>query len=77
MTGGKARAKAPAGPSHPLVEHWDDERSIGNGIIVTLRPGNYFYDDCGVTSFDTEAEARREIARVEREVEKRRTTRIA
>ncbi|MCB0136635.1 MAG: hypothetical protein KDD75_16135 [Caldilineaceae bacterium] len=44
-------------PAHPLVEHWDDERDIGNGIIVTLRPGHFFYDDCGVMGFDTLAEA--------------------
>ncbi|MCG8274041.1 hypothetical protein MIC97_21385 [Aquamicrobium sp. NLF2-7] len=35
----------------------DDERDIGNGIIVTLRPGHFFYDDCGVMGFDTPAEA--------------------
>ena len=46
------------GPKHPLVEHWDDERGIGNGIIVTLCPGHFFYDDCGVMGFDTVREAR-------------------
>lgn len=40
-------SKPKSGPKHPLVEHWDDERSIGNGIIVTLKPGYHFYDDCG------------------------------
>jgi hypothetical protein len=39
------------------VEHWDDERSIGNGILVTLKPGYFFYDDCGVMGFDTHKEA--------------------
>lgn len=47
-----------------IVEHWDDERSIGNGILVTLKPGHFFYDDCGVQGFDTAAEARKEIRRV-------------
>lgn len=50
--------RARPGPRHPLVEHWDDERDIGNGIIVTLRPGHVFYDDCGVMGFDTLVEAR-------------------
>ncbi|MCG8273931.1 hypothetical protein MIC97_20825 [Aquamicrobium sp. NLF2-7] len=49
------------GPGHPLVEYWDDERALGNGIIVTLRPGLFFYDDCGVMGFDTSAEARAAI----------------
>lgn len=40
-------------PKHPLVAHWDDERDIGNGIIVTLHHGHFFYDDCGVMGFDT------------------------
>lgn len=46
------------GPDHPDVEFWDDERSLGNGIIVTLRPGLFFYDDCGVMGFDTVKQAR-------------------
>jgi len=25
--------------------------------IITLRPGHFFYDDCGVMAFDTVAEA--------------------
>jgi len=53
-----------AGPKHPIVEHWDDERSLGNGIIVTLRDGVYFYDDCGVMGFDTSAEAKGEVRRI-------------
>ncbi len=49
-----------------IVEHWDDERSIGNGIIVTLKAGYYFYDDCGVMGFDTTREAREAIRGVKR-----------
>ncbi len=56
--------KRPPGPHHPLVEHWDDEREIGNGIIVTLLPGYFFYDDCGVMGFDTPREARQAIREV-------------
>lgn len=26
---------------------------IGSGIVVTLLPGHFFYDDCGVMGFDT------------------------
>lgn len=54
------------GPQHPLVEHWDDERDIGNGIIVTLIPGRFFYDDCGVMGFDTVREAKSAIAAIAR-----------
>ena len=57
------RAPQP-GPGHPLVEHWDDERAIGNGIIVTLRPGHFFYDDGGVMGFDTVTEARSAVREV-------------
>lgn len=57
-------AKHAPGPNHPLVESWDDERSIGNGVIVTLVPGHFFYDDCCVMGFDTVREAKAEIARV-------------
>lgn len=37
------------------VSHIDDERNIGNNIIVTLRPCWYWADepDCGVRGFDT------------------------
>lgn len=55
------RSKSKPGPDHPLVEHWDDERGIGNGIIVTLLPGHFFYDDCGVMGFNTVREARNAI----------------
>jgi hypothetical protein len=59
-----ANAKHTPGPNHPLVMHWDDERDIGNGIIVTLKPGFHFYDDCGVQGFDTLKEAQISIAGV-------------
>lgn len=52
------RSKPKPGPDHPLVERWDDERGIGNGITVTLLPGHVFYDDCGVMGFDTVRDAR-------------------
>jgi hypothetical protein len=49
---------------HHLIEYYDDERNLGNGIIVTLIPGVFFYDDCGVMGFDSPAEAKRELGRV-------------
>ncbi|MDQ0304913.1 hypothetical protein [Ancylobacter polymorphus] len=52
------KRKASRPPNHPFVAHWDDERDIGNGIIVTLSPGQFFYDDCGVMGFDTVRAAR-------------------
>lgn len=41
------------------VAHVDDERSIGNSIIVTLADNWCFRDDptCGVCGFDTVSEA--------------------
>ena len=57
------KAQHTPGPDHPLVEHWDDERKLGNGIIVTLKPGHFFYDDCGVMGFDGLREARAAIAK--------------
>lgn len=42
------------------IEHWDDERSQGNGIIVMLRHG-WSFEGCqheGVRGFDTITEAR-------------------
>ena len=47
------------------IAHIDDERSIGNSIIVTLAKGWYFADetDCGVRGFDTVGEAKRETTR--------------
>ncbi len=47
-----------------IVEFWDDERSLGNGIIITLKPGIFYYDDCGVMGFDTVREANAEVARI-------------
>lgn len=40
-------------PKH--IQHWDDERSIGNGIIVTLRFGFSFENKrhLGVKGFDS------------------------
>lgn len=37
------------------ISHVDDERELGNGIIVTLREGFYFFADpkCGVRGFDS------------------------
>lgn len=47
------------------VEHWDDERSIGNSLIVTLKHGWKFDIDPlypnHVKGFETVAEARRLI----------------
>ena len=41
------------------IEHWDDERRIGNGIIVTLHYGWSFEPTHeGVRGFDTVREAR-------------------
>ncbi len=42
------------------IEHWDDERELGNGILVTLR---YLWsfepqEHAGVRGFDTPTEAR-------------------
>ena len=49
--------------SHKRVEHADDERSIGNGVIVTLRQG-WTWDalnDNRVQGFDTASEALRAV----------------
>lgn len=50
-------------PSH--IEHWSDERRLGNGVIVTLAPFLSFSHASheGVRGFDTVSEARRESAR--------------
>lgn len=44
------------------IEHWDDERSIGNSLIVTLRDGFKFYPmpymPAHVEGFDTVKDAR-------------------
>ena len=46
--------------SRHWVAHIDDERNIGNSIIVTLEQGWDFEDDkgCGVRGFDTVAEVK-------------------
>lgn len=45
--------------ARPWVEFVDDERDLGNGIIVTLQEEFYFLADpgCGVRGFDTATEA--------------------
>ncbi len=45
--------------ARPHVSHVDDERELGNSIIVTLRDGYYFSADpgCGVRGFDSIKEA--------------------
>ena len=60
-----ATAKEYAGNSK-VVESFDDERSIGNGVIVTLIPGLFFYDDCGVKGYDTLGEAIQDIKAIEK-----------
>lgn len=42
------------------IEHWDDERNLDHGIIVTLRHGWSFYEHGhqGVMGFETVSEAR-------------------
>jgi hypothetical protein len=47
------------------IAHIDDERNIGNSIIVTLEKGWDFADigNCGVNGFDTVAEAKAGTAR--------------
>jgi hypothetical protein len=46
--------------SRHWIAHIDDERNIGNSIIVTLEKGWDFEDikGCGVRGFDTVAEAK-------------------
>jgi hypothetical protein len=43
---------------HKKVEHWDDERPIGNSLIVTLARG-WRFEERGehVRGFDTQREA--------------------
>ena len=44
------------------IAYIDDERELGNSIIVTLKEGWYFVDDpnCGVKGFDSIKEVREE-----------------
>lgn len=45
-------------PRHKWIEGWDDERSSGNSLIVTLIPGRKWDDDeCHTRGFDTVKEA--------------------
>lgn len=45
------------------IEHWDDERHIGNSLIVTLKDGFCFDETWGhhVKGFDTKKEAISEV----------------
>lgn len=47
---------------HSKIEHWDDERGIGNSLIVTLKKG-WRFEDRGehVRGFDTKKEAMQEV----------------
>ncbi len=50
---------------HAKIEHWDDERELGNSLIVTLRKGWRFDSDGEhVRGFDTKAEAMQEVRQV-------------
>ena len=43
---------------HAKIEHWDDERGIGNSLIVTLKKGWRFEENGEhVRGFDTKREA--------------------
>lgn len=50
---------------HKNILHWDDERNIGNSLIVTLVHGKQFSADVGsgehVRGFDTVKEAMDEV----------------
>jgi hypothetical protein len=46
------------------VEHWDDERHIGNSLIVTLKDGwRFTFDGEHVRGFDTVKEANCDVRR--------------
>lgn len=51
--------------AHPRVEHWDDERAMGNSLLVSLRAGWRFATDPAVPAhvegFDTVKEAQRAV----------------
>ncbi len=49
----------------PHVMYVDDERRVGNAIIVTLEEGYCFANDpcCGVQGFDTVADARKGVSK--------------
>lgn len=48
------------------VAHWDDERALGNSLIVTLKDGWQFGTDPAqaihVEGFDTKREAKQAVA---------------
>jgi hypothetical protein len=47
-----------------VIDHWDDERNIGNGIIITIKGGyKWSFDDHGlhVRGYDTVREATDEL----------------
>lgn len=47
---------------HKKIEHWDEERSIGNSLIVTLKKGWRFTERGEhVRGFDTRREAMAEV----------------
>ena len=47
---------------HKKIKHWDDERDIGNSLIVTLHYGWRFGEDGEhVRGFDTKSDAMREV----------------
>ncbi len=50
---------------HKNILHWDDERSLGNSLIVALVPGKQFNADVGTgehtRGFDTVNEAMSEV----------------
>lgn len=50
---------------HKNILHWDDERSLGNSLIVSLIPGKQFSADVGagehVRGFDTVNEAMADV----------------
>lgn len=65
MSAAPKKSRGPAGTNRALVEHWDDERAIGNSLIVTLRPGWRFGQDGEhVRGFDSPREATAALARL-------------
>jgi hypothetical protein len=47
---------------HSRIETWDDERSLGNSLIVALKPG-WRFEEIGehVRGFDSVSEAMNEV----------------
>lgn len=51
------------------IEHYDDERDCGNGIIITLKSGyRWSFDDHGlhIRGYNTPSEAREEFRYIEK-----------